>query len=437
MPLASLSDTTFESSALNFASPASSERHRGTLLIVDDEDGPRQSLRVVFKSDYDLLIATTGEDAIALARQNKVDVAILDIRMVGMSGIELLERLKAVDSQIEVIMLTAYETIDTVRQALRLGACDYLNKPFDIATIRNTVASAMERRSLTTEVRSNTEKLRELQDELQRHKMEEEIMRTRGEIYASIIHEINSPLTVISALIQSLDHRINQVHQIQGEDMEMVKDRLKRITRQVSLCIEISRRYLNSLRQSHSEAPRAWVNQILTDLGELLRVHPASKSGQLVIVPLPEDVSVSMNSTDLVQLLLNLVINALQCTPQQHRVEVRAEVLTHALKLEDFPNGPQDLFINREEFHNRTPLLSLAVQDNGPGIPPETLPRIFESYFTTHKRGHGTGLGLAIVQRFVRQAQGAVHVHSRVGQGSIFTVYLPLQPTAGTMDLQV
>src|SRR3984885_13940395 len=86
-----------------------------TLLIVDDEEGPRQSLRVVFKDEYNLLMANDGARAIELAKQNRVDVAITDIRMVGMSGVELLEHLKAVDPAIEVIMLTAYETVDTLR----------------------------------------------------------------------------------------------------------------------------------------------------------------------------------------------------------------------------------------------------------------------------------------------------------------------------------
>jgi DNA-binding NarL/FixJ family response regulator len=143
------------------------EQKRRTLLIVDDEEGPRQSLRVVFKNEYDLLLANDGATAIGLARKQKIDAAVIDIRMIGMSGIEVLQGLKAVDPHIEVIMLTAYETIDTVRQALRLGACDYLNKPFDIPTIRNAVANAMDRRSLSFEVKANAEKLRELQSELQ------------------------------------------------------------------------------------------------------------------------------------------------------------------------------------------------------------------------------------------------------------------------------
>src|SRR5579862_8890053 len=171
---------------------------RRTLLIVDDEEGPRQSLRVVFKDDYNLLMANDGPRAIELAKQNRIDVAITDIRMVGMSGVELLEQLKAIDPGIEVIMLTAYETVDTLRLALRLGACDYLNKPFDIGTMRKAVANAMERRSLVEEIRNNGQQLQALQSELQNQKMAEEITRTRGEIYASIIHDINSPLTVIS-----------------------------------------------------------------------------------------------------------------------------------------------------------------------------------------------------------------------------------------------
>src|ERR1035438_7240054 len=95
------------------ATPA--PKKRGTLLGVDDEDGPRQSLRVIFKDDYDLLMAEDGPTAIELAQKNDIDVAVLDIRMAGMSGIEVLERLKYVKPEIEAIMMTAFETNDTIR----------------------------------------------------------------------------------------------------------------------------------------------------------------------------------------------------------------------------------------------------------------------------------------------------------------------------------
>src|SRR5665213_1258674 len=153
MQLPSISDIISEGKA------GGSEKPRRTLLIVDDEEGPRQSLRVVFKDDYNLLLASNGPRAVELAQQHTINAAALDIRMTGMSGTEVLERLKAIQPSIEVIMLTAYETVETIRQALRLGACDYLNKPFDIDTIRKAVSTAMERHSLADEIRSTNEKL--------------------------------------------------------------------------------------------------------------------------------------------------------------------------------------------------------------------------------------------------------------------------------------
>jgi DNA-binding NarL/FixJ family response regulator len=240
---------------------APSAKRRATLLIVDDEEGPRMSLRFIFKDDYDLLLAEDGPTAIELAKKHRVDVALLDIRMAGMSGIEVLERLKYVDSSIEVVMMTAFETTDTIRQALRLRASDYINKPFDVATIRGAVSSAMQRRTLESEVNTNTEKLQELLSELQNQKIEEEMTKTRGDIYASIIHDINGPLTVISGFIQLLNQRIGTATRLENQDLDFVRDRLKTITRQVTNCIEISRRYLGFLRRQADDAPRVGVNQ--------------------------------------------------------------------------------------------------------------------------------------------------------------------------------
>src|SRR5947207_2313442 len=146
-----------------------------TLLIVDDEEGPRQSLRIVFKDEYNILLADSGTMAIEMAKQHSVDAAVLDIRMSGMSGVELLGKLKEIDPAIEVIMLTAYETIETARQALRLGACDYLTKPFDISTMRAAIASAIDHHLLSEEIRDNNERMGELQGVLHNVNKHEEI----------------------------------------------------------------------------------------------------------------------------------------------------------------------------------------------------------------------------------------------------------------------
>jgi len=86
--------------------------------------------------------------------------------------------------------------------------------------------------------------------------------------------------------------------------------------------------------------------------------------------------------------------------------------------------------LNVENMNNTAPLVKLWVRDNGPGIPPEVLPKIFHPYFTTKGPRQGTGLGLNIVQRLIKEAGGALHVHTIIGKGTTFTVYLPAAPTA-------
>jgi signal transduction histidine kinase len=400
-------------------------RRRGTLLIVDDEEGPRQSLRVIFKEDYDVHLAADGPSAIALAQKHKIDVAVLDIRMSGMSGIEVLERLKYVDPGIEAVMMTAFETTDTMRQALRLRACDYINKPFDLATMRSAVAAAMQRRTLEGEIHNNAEKLQELLGELQNQKIEEQMAHTRGEIYASIIHDINGPLTVISGFVQLLNQRIGTATRLELEDLEFIKDRLKTITRQVTNCIEISRRYLSFLRRHPDDAPQVGVNQVLTDLNHLVRVHPSRQNHHFSIEPLAQDIAVRMNGTDLIQILQNLVVNGFQCCAQAHTVLVEGSILSQPLDLAAFRDGREERLLNVENFQNTAPLLKLAVRDTGPGISAEVLPKIFHPFFTTKDPRQGTGLGLNIVQRLIKEAHGALHVRTGLGQGTTFTLYLP------------
>src|SRR3954464_9667922 len=135
-----------------------------TLLIVDDEEGPRHSLRMVFKKDFEVYAVDNGDKALEYAKSNPVSLAILDIRMAGKSGIEVLRGLKAIDPNIEIIMLTDYETIETARQAPPPGACDYPSKPFDLSTIREAVTRALHLRRISDTVTDTSDRLKVLSD---------------------------------------------------------------------------------------------------------------------------------------------------------------------------------------------------------------------------------------------------------------------------------
>ncbi len=414
-------DTIFET-----ASVASPERLpvKPTLLIVDDEEGPRQSLRIVFKNDYNVLLATNGLDAIEIIRHNAVDVTVLDIMMLGISGVETLKEIKQVDPSVEVIMLTAFETIETARQALRHGASDYLNKPFDISTMRAAVAHAVQKHRATVEFKRGNQELQTLQHEIHDHRMAEEKARTQGEIYASVLHDINSPLTIISGFVELINRSMENAASVEGEQLETIKGDLSRLNGQVSRCVEISRRYLSFLHGQTSEKSSVGVNQVMSDLTELLSRHPSARGQQLTVRGLDSDAIAAINGTDFLQILLNLTINALQSTPLPHRIGVTCRLHPAPIEIESFPDGPGQRVINRENFTNHPPLLTITIEDSGPGIPPGILSRMFEERFTTKPAEQGTGLGLSIVKRLVREASGAIIIQSRPGAGAKFTVCL-------------
>jgi len=336
-----------------------------------------------------------------------------------------LERLRFVQPDIEAVMITAFETTDTIRQALRLRAADYINKPFDIATIRTSVNGAMQRRMLESEIHTSAEKVNELLAELQNQKVEEQIARTRGEIYASIIHDINGPLTVVCGFVQLLNKRLNRMTRLEVEDLQFIRERLGIVERQIGNCIEISRRYLGFLRHQTDEIQPTGVQQLLNDLEQLVRVHPGIQDNEYRGEVPDTNICVKINGTDVIQILLNLVVNAFQCMPQPHRVIVGAEIIRTPLALTKFKDGPNDRFLNVEGMDNTAPLIRFWVTDNGPGITAEMLPKIFQPYFTTKGPRQGTGLGLNIVQRLIKEANGVLHVHTQLGKGSTFSIYLP------------
>lgn len=397
---------------------------RPTLLIVDDEEGPRQSLRVVFKDLYDVVLADNGPQALEIAKARRVDAAVLDIRMTGMSGTELLGHLKQLDPRLEVVMLTAYETLDTARQALRHGACDYLTKPFDISVIRDAVANAVQRRALAEAMADGSRRVQELQEELRNLQLQGEMARSQNEIYASVMHDIGSPLTAVSVMLQMLSMDMEATR---GGATHSVKDQLARVNQQVARCMEISRRYLNYARERSTQRQSVRLNQVLADVRELLRAHPSGKRHRLTVQLLPADLTLRINGTDLIQVLLNLITNAFQSSDTPLQVEVFGEYRDDAIPPAALADSPHCAFINRESFVNEPPLVALRVSDTGPGIPESILPKIFESYFTTKSPGEGTGLGLAIVKRMVSQAKGGLQVQTEPGRGTTFTVFLPVE----------
>ena len=125
---------------------------RGTVLVVDDEDGVRASIRAILDGRCAILEARNGDEALDQLRGHEVDLVMLDQRLPGEAGLDLLPRIKAHDASIVVVLATAVHDVRTAVEALRRGAYDYLTKPFDVDDILLLVERALEKRALEREV---------------------------------------------------------------------------------------------------------------------------------------------------------------------------------------------------------------------------------------------------------------------------------------------
>ena len=119
---------------------------RKKILIVDDELGPRESLRMILKEKYDLLVAEDGQQALDQVSAQAVDLILMDIKMPRLSGIEALQAIKEGWPDVEVLILTGYGSLDTAIRAMQYGAYDYVTKPFDKDEILRLVEKGLERR---------------------------------------------------------------------------------------------------------------------------------------------------------------------------------------------------------------------------------------------------------------------------------------------------
>ncbi len=125
---------------------------RAVVLVVDDDVGLREACRLILEDEFEVLDVPDGPHALEVLRSTQVDVVLLDIRLPGMDGLEVLEQAKVIDEQVEVILVTAVKTVKTAVTAMKLGAFDYLTKPFEEEEVLAVVRRALERRALQREV---------------------------------------------------------------------------------------------------------------------------------------------------------------------------------------------------------------------------------------------------------------------------------------------
>ena len=359
---------------------------KSRLLVVDDENGPRQALRMLLKEDYDVLLASGVAQAQRILTEEPVDVVITDIRMPNATGLDLLRIVKGQDPDIQVIILTGYGQLDTAMEAIEHGAFAYLEKPFDNLVMLEKITACLEKQRQEDDRRA-----------MEFLAIEANRFETLGRLVSETMHDLATPLSVVGTHLDLL---------LDNPDKPDLTKRLDTMKSQIEHCTDLVKTTMNVLRS----APQDWVefdfNQTVAQC--LVVARPLLTAHQVALVTdYSEDVGKCEGYLVLLrQAVLNLVNNA--CQAMENQEEAR-RILVQSWKEDD--------------------QICLAIEDSGEGVPEAARGRIFETLYTT-KGDQGTGLGLTVVRNVMSRHSGTVSLESGEGRGARFVLKFPWRQSA-------
>jgi len=410
------------------------------ILIVDDEDQVRQLFAISLGERYECSTAASANEALELLATTPFDLVITDMMMPGRNGIELLRDIKSRYPDTAVIMVSGVDRPQRLRDALRVGASDYLIKPCELEVLSISSERALERRSLqitarkykadlerqNTELATRTAELERLQAQI----VHSEKMASVGQLVAGIAHELNNPAGFIYGNMDLLKDRLVDTQELlTAFDAVPLPANLAPLIRAIK--VRISYEELTSdLDSMIADCLEGAVR--IRDVVQNLRLFSRLDEAEVKVVDLHEGIDstlrllsryygagrielrrvygdlppVNCYASQLNQVWMNLLINAAQAVAG---------------------NGTVTISTRREGDS-----VVVAISDTGCGIPSDQLSRIFDPFYTTKPVGEGTGLGLSISYGIIERHGGTITVQSTVGRGATFTVRISLKATCNS-----
>jgi signal transduction histidine kinase len=353
------------------------------ILVVDDENGPRQALRMLLKEDYEVHLASRVNEALTLLDENPIELIITDLRMPEKSGVDLLREAKQYDPDIQVIIFTGYGQLETAMKAVEYGAFAYMEKPFDNAVMMDMVKAA--------HGKFRQEKERRMFEKLA---LEANRFETLGRLVSGMMHDMGTPLTVINSHIELM---------LMKPERDDIEKRLETMKSQVQYCADLSRSTMNFLRQGPQDAAKHDINDVMNTClkvaAPLLRETRAELEANLC----EEGAAATFDPVLMRQAVMNIITNGCQAMASLE--------------------GERKIYVETfvEDHH-----ACIAIEDSGPGVPEDIRDSVFDTFFSTKGQG-GTGLGLGVVRNVVRRFGGTVKIESgKHGTGARFIMRLPV-----------
>jgi signal transduction histidine kinase len=374
---------------------------------------------------YSVDSAEDGQTAVDRFLMRRHRLVITDLQMPHVDGLALLKRVKAIEPDTQVIILTGHATLDSAVEALRLGAYDYLFKPVEnMEVFARLVERALKHYALLAENKWLVEELRQanahLESEVAARTHELEIAneslrsldRLKNDFVSVVSHELRTPLAVISLEAQILTQ---EAKTLPADKLDQVYDALAVNARRLQIQIENLLDFaLIERGELELDFNSCSVNQIARDVVDLYAARAYEKRLSFSLnLPPTTLLSVIADGPRLRSALIHLVDNAFKFTPEGGTITISVHGMA------TLPD-------------TNTPAVALAVRDTGIGIAPDIQQKLFTAFnqadMTMTRRYGGMGIGLALAARIVEAHHGKITFKSELGHGSLFAIWVPLRP---------